>query len=61
MNRYITKISFYTYANSDEEAIEQAHKEAAMQHKKNDDYCEVIAVHNVPFGELVGKQIYPKN
>lgn len=61
MKRYIITLSFYDYAENDQDAIATAKAKAKAMNDDNDNQCVVEAVHSAPFASLTTTEIYNVN
>lgn len=55
--RYITTISFYTYAETDQEAFDESQKVCDEMKAKLDNRASVDSLHSQPFGTLKSTEI----
>lgn len=58
MSRYIVKLQFYIYADSDQEARQTAENLAEEQRSHNDNECQVVSITEQPFGKLGNRAIF---
>jgi hypothetical protein len=56
--RYVAVVSYYVWANSDEEAINKVKLQCKAQDLKNDDHCELIELVEQPFATLGNRPVY---
>lgn len=59
MKRYIVKMEFFVWAESDEEAVAIAESKAKKENEYNDNRANITEVSSNSFGSFVMNKIYP--
>jgi len=59
MKRYVVKMEFFVWADSDEEAIAIAESKAKKENEYNDNRANITEVSNNNFGSFIMNKIYP--
>ena len=57
MKRYIVEVSYYVWADSDEEAKEIANRKCVVEQMKNDNRCSVEKISQNDFGSLHRREV----
>jgi len=59
MKRYVVKMEFFVWADSDDEAIAIAESKAKKENEYNDNRANITEVSSNKFGSFVMDKIYP--
>lgn len=59
MKRYVVKMEFFVWADSDKEAIAIAESKAKKENEYNDNRANITEVSSNNFGSFVMNKIYP--
>jgi len=57
MKRYVITLDAYIYADTDEEAVNQAADLVKKMNKKYDNDADVVSLHEQPFGTFESRKI----
>jgi len=52
LKRYTVTIDLYVYANSDDDAMNEAKEIVKILENKNDSKTEILSIHETPFGTI---------
>lgn len=61
MSRYVVRMDFFVWADSEEEAKSIAESKAKKEKDYYDNRAEVITIHENDFGSLYHKEVYNIN
>lgn len=59
--RYIATVDFFIYVEENEDPKKVLDRWVEDQNRLNDSQCNILTIHDQPFGTLGAKLIYPLN